>query len=148
MAELRQSLYALVDRPPARPVPVEVVAARGARFTRRRRVWRTGIGVALVAVVVSAVGLGVSRQGSESGVVLDTDGSASAGYVAEQPGGYLAAGTWRLTITRDGQVIELSSTSSDHCGPTGVIRPGDEVRGSITGLGSSLRVGERFSCPD
>jgi hypothetical protein len=146
MADLRQSLHALVEHPPATPVPIEVVAARGARFGRRRRVLRGAVGLALVAVA-SAAGLGIARQDSKSGVVLATEGATTAGYVAEQPGGYLAAGTWQLTITRDGQVIELSSATSDYCGPIGVILPGDEVRGSITGRGSTLRAGEKFTCP-
>ena len=146
MAELRQSLYALVEHPPATPVSVEVVAARGERFGRRRRVLRGAVGLALVAVAAAA-GIGVALQGSERGVVLATEGATSAGYVAEQPGGYIAAGTWQLTITRDGQVTELSSTTSDYCGAIGVIQPGDEVRGSITGGGSTLRAGEKFACP-
>ena len=147
MAELRQSLYALVERPPARPPAVEIVAARGAAFARRRRVLRGAACLALVAVA-SAAGVGIIRQRSEPGVMLAAEGGTSAGYVAEEPGGYLAGGTWQLTITRGGQVIELSSTTHDHCGRTGVIRPGDEVRGSITGPGSTLRVGEKFTCPD
>lgn len=147
MAELRPSLYALVDRPPTAPPAVEVVAARGARFGRRRRVRRGMVGLALVAVA-SIAGLEVARERSEDGVVLAAGGRTTAGYIAEQPGGYLAAGVWSVTITRGGQVIELSSATSDHCGRTGVILPGDEVRGSITGPGSSLRVGERFTCPE
>lgn len=101
--------------------------------------------LALVAVASTAA-VGIIRQG-EPGVTLATGGPTSAGYIAEEPGGYVAAGTWQLAITRGGQVIELSSTTNDHCGRTGVIRPGDEVRGSITGRGSTLRVGERFTCP-
>ena len=147
MAELRQSLHALVERPPARPVPVEVVAARGTRYARRRRARLGACGLALVAVA-SIAGIGVARQDSEPEVVLGSGGRTTAGYVAERPGGYVAAGTWTVTITRGGQVIELSSTSSQPCGRTGVIRPGDEVRGSIMGRGSTLRVGERFTCPD
>jgi hypothetical protein len=147
MAELRQSLYALVEHPPAVPVAVDVVAARGARFARRRRVLRGAAALALVAAA-SAVGVGVAGQDRERGVVLATEGATTAGYIAEQPGGYVATGTWRLTITRDGQLIELTSTTNDHCGRTGLILPGDEVRGSITGQGSTLRVGERFTCPD
>lgn len=146
MAELRRSLYALVERPPDTPAPVEVVAARGARYARRRRVLRGTVGGALVAVV-SAVGLGIAGQGSQTGLQVASEGATTAGYVAERPGGYLAAGTWHLTITRDGQVTELSSTTSDYCGPVGVIQPGDEVRGSIRGRGSTLRAGEKFSCP-
>ena len=146
MADLRLSLNALVEHPPSTPVPMEVVAARAARFGRRRRELRGAAGFALVAIA-AATGLGVSRQGSERGVVLATHGATSAGYVAEQPGGYIAAGTWQLTITRDGQLTELSSTTSDYCGPIGVIQPGDEVRGSIPGRGSTLRAGERFACP-
>jgi hypothetical protein len=78
---------------------------------------------------------------------LTTGGRASAGYIAEHPGGYVAEGTWSLTIRRRGQLIELNSAASDHCGRTGLILPGDKVLGSITGLGSTLRVGEKFSCP-
>jgi hypothetical protein len=126
-----------------------MVAARGARFTRRRRRVR---GAALVAAslvaVSSAAGLAFLRQGSAPAeVVLAGDGPRSAGYVAEQPGGYVATGTWQLTITREDEVIELRSPSSQACGRTGTIQPSDEVRGSITEPGSSLRVGERFTCP-
>jgi hypothetical protein len=45
-------------------------------------------------------------------------------------------------------VTELSSTKSEPCGRIGIIQPGDEVRGSISGQGATLRVGETFSCPD
>ena len=145
MDELRRSLQVLVARPPVAPVSVEFVAARSARFTRRRWALRGTAGLALV--VASAVGLGVAQQGSDPGVILGTAGQTSAGYIAEKPGGYIATGTWRLTITRGSELIELNSTSSEHCAPMGVILPGDEVRGSITGPDSSLLVGERFSCP-
>ena len=99
MAELRQSLYAVVEHPPARPVSMEVVAARAARFSRRRRALYGTFGVALVAVA-SAAGLAVATQGSDRGVVLATSGPRSAGYTAERPGGYVADGTWSLTIAR------------------------------------------------
>ena len=150
MTELRQALHALVERPPAQPVAVEVVAARGQRIARLRRVRSAVIGVAVVAVVAvgSATALGLVEQSSEESAVLTTGGPTNGGYVAERAGGYVASGTWSLTITRGAQVIELSSTSSDHCGETSLILPGDEVRGSIAGLGSTLRVGERFTCPD
>ena len=147
MAELRQSLNALVVRPPALPSPVELVIARGERLRMRRRMLRGSLGVAVLAIA-GGLGVGVAMQGSDSNVVLATAGPRSAGYVAEEPGGYVGTGTWQMTITRDGQVIELSSTASDTCGPTGVILPGDEVRGSISGPGSTLRVGESFACPD
>jgi hypothetical protein len=100
------------------------------------------------AVVVSVGVLDVVRQRPEGGVDLAAGGAITAGYIAERPGGYVAAGAWRITITRAGQVIELSSTTNDYCGRTAVILPGDEVRGSIVGPGSTLRVGERFTCPD
>lgn len=147
MTELRQSLHALVERPPALPVPVELVVARGARLGRRRRMARAAMGLALVAVA-SATGLNSALRGSGPGMGLASAGPKSAGYIAERPGGYMASGAWRITITRGGEVIELSSTSSDDCGGTGLILPGDEVRGSITGPGSTLRVGERFTCPE
>jgi hypothetical protein len=146
MTELRRSLYALVAQPPAAPVAIEIVVAHAARFRRRREVVRVAVGVGLVAAASAAV-LGVGRHDSHRGVVLATEGATTAGYLAEQPGGYLATGTWNLTITRDSHAMELSSTSSDPCGPTGIILPGDEVRGSITGNGSTLRVGESFACP-
>ena len=149
MTELRQTLQSLVERPPAAPAPIEMVAARGARFARRRRRLRgTAVVAGALVVVLSAAGLAVVRQGSTpSEVVLAGDGPTSAGYIAEQPGGYVAIGTWELTITRESEVIELRSPSSQACGKTGAIQPGDQVRGSITGPGSSLRVGERFTCP-
>ena len=147
MAELRSSLYALVERPPAEPVAVEVVAARAVGFTRRRRAMYGAIGLALVAVA-SVAGLGVALDGSKkSGVDLASAGPRTAGYIAERPAGYVATGTWRLTITRGGEVMELDSTSNEGCGRTGLILPGDEVRGSITGPSSTLRVGESFTCP-
>ena len=147
MAELRQSLYALVERPPRLPSPVEAVVARGVRLRRRRLVLRGSL-VAAVVVMVAGLGVGVAMQGSESSVTLATAGPTSAGYVAEEPGGYIGTGTWRLTITRGGEVLELTSTTDEPCGPIGVIVPGDEVRGSISGPDSSLRVGESFSCSD
>ncbi|MGQ0431853.1 MAG: hypothetical protein ACT452_05535 [Microthrixaceae bacterium] len=146
MADLRRSLYALVDHPPALPVAVDVVVERGARFKRHQRM-RVGAASLAVVAVVSGLGFGIARQGSTPGVELATSGPQSAGYIAEQPGGYVATGTWRLTITRNGQVIELTSASDEPCGQLGLILPGDEVRGSIAGRGSTLRVGERFSCP-
>lgn len=147
MAELRQSLHALVEHPPAAPVPVEVVAARAAGFQRRRRATVGVMGLALVAVA-SVAGLALAVQEPRSGVNVASGGRVSGGYIAERPGGYVATGTWRLTIIRDGQVIELISGAADDCGRTGVIVPGDEVRGSISGPNSALRVGEGVTCAE
>lgn len=146
MSELRRSLHALVEHPPARPAGMEVVVARAARITRRRRAMQGAAGVALVALAAGA-GITLARQDREPGMTLAADGPKIAGYIAERPGGYVATGSWRLTITRRDQVIELDSGSSDACGITGVIQPGDEVRGAITGPESTLRVGEKFTCP-
>ena len=146
MAELRSALQALVDRPPVVPAEVDVVAARSVRFARRRRAWRVAAGAAVA--MASAIGLSVAGQDEERGLELATAGPTSAGYIAERPGGYVATGTWHLTITRGNEVIELVSQASAPCGPVGVIQPGDEVRGSIAGPESSLRVGERFACQD
>lgn len=146
MPELRQALYALVEHPPAAPTPVELVVTRGERFKRRRLLLRVAAVLAFVGVF-SAAGVAVSRQSSAPDLMVATEGSTSAGYIAEQSGGYVATGTWRLTITRGNEVIELASPSSPPCGATGTIHAGDEVRGSVTGPNSSLRVGERFSCP-
>lgn len=146
MSELRQALSVLLEHPPVTPVPVEEVVARGARFKQRGRLQRVVAAVAFVGVC-SATGVAVSRQGSAPNQMVAAGGSTSAGYIATQPGGYVATGTWRLTITRENEVIELASASSPPCGATGTIQPGDEVRGSITGPNSSLRVGETFTCP-
>jgi hypothetical protein len=148
MSELQQAMRVLVDRPPTAPAPIETIAARGARFARRRHLVRGTVSLAVVGAIASAAGLAVAFHGSSPGqVVLSTGGPVSAGYIAEQPGGYVATGTWQLTITRGSEVIELRSPSSQSCGQTGIIQPGDEVRGSITGPHSSLRAGERFRCP-
>ena len=148
MAELREALQALVDQPLERPPSTDLVAARGAHLRRRRRRARLGAaGVALVALG-PAVGLGIARLDDDDRLVVAMEGATTAGYIAENPGGYVATGVWSLTITRGGQVIELSSTSNDYCGPIGVIQPGDEVRGAITGEASLLRAGERFACPN
>ena len=146
MPELRQALYALVEHPPTTPPPVEHLVARGARFKRRRRLVRVLAVVAFIGAS-SVAGVAVSRQSSARELIVAAEGSTSAGYIAEQSGGYVATGTWRLTITRGNEVIELASPSSPPCGATGTIKAGDEVRGSITGPNSSLRVGERFACP-
>lgn len=146
MTELRQALHALVEHPPAPPPPVELLVARGTRVKRRRRLLRLAAALAFVGVS-SVAGVAVSRQTSAPELVVAAGGSTSAGYIAEQPGGYVATGTWRLTITRGNEVIELASPSSPSCGATGIIQAGDEVRGSVIGPDSSLRVGERFSCP-
>ncbi len=147
MTELRQALYALVEHPPAPPTPVELLVTRGERFKRRRHLLRAAAVVAFVGVF-SVAGVAVSRQSSTPELMVAAEGSTSAGYVAEQSGGYVATGTWRLTITRGDEVIELASPGSPPCGATGTIQVGDEVRGSITGPNSSLRVGERFTCPE
>ena len=76
MADLRQSLNALLEHPPVPATPVEVVVARGRRFARRRRVLRTALGFALV-VVASGAGLSVvAQQHSEPGLVLGEEGAA------------------------------------------------------------------------
>lgn len=148
MAELRQSLFALVDNPPAAPPPVEQLAARGARFVQRRRMRRIGVAALAVLMFGSLVGVEIASQRSgDRGLEVASDGRTTAGYIAEAPGGYVGTGAWTITITRAGQAIELSSTTSDYCGPLGVILPGDEVRGSITGAESTLRVGETATCP-
>ena len=146
MAELRQSLQSLVERAPASPAPLEVVAARAAAIGRRRRATIAAGCLAFVALA-AMTGLGLSSRDAPPGVHVASGGDTSGAYIAEQPGGYVATGTWHLTITRGQQVIELDGSSAEDCGPTGLILPGDEVRGSITGPTSSLRVGERFSCP-
>lgn len=146
MPELREALTVLVEHPPATPPPMDEVVARGDRFTRRRRLRRVATAVALVGVS-SLVGVAISRPSPAPNVMVAAGGSSSAGYIARQSGGYIATRTWRLTITRGNEVIELASPLSPTCGATGTIQAGDEVRGSITGPDSSLRAGESFTCP-
>lgn len=76
MTELRQALYALVDRPPVAPADIEFVAARGARFVRRRRMLRGATGLA-VAVLASAAAFGLTRQNSDPTVVVATEGAGA-----------------------------------------------------------------------
>lgn len=146
MDDLRQSLQVLVHHPPVQPAGIEVVAARASQITRRRR---ARLGAAFMAgAIASAAAISAAWPESEPDVLVAMDGSKTAGYIAERPGGYIASGTWRLTITRGEVVIELTSATNDYCGPLGTIQPGDEVRGSITGPASILRAGEEFTCPD
>ena len=146
MSDLRLALHALVEHPPAAPPSIDELAARGAGFTRRRRVQRATAG-ALAGLCALAGVATASLESSTPGVTVAADGPASAGYIAEHPGGYVATGTWQLTIRRQGQVIVLASTTSPACADSGMIQPGDEVRGLISGPESSLRVGESFACP-
>lgn len=74
MADLRQSLNALVEHPPARPAPMDVVAARGVRFARRRRAARSASGLLMVAVVATA-GLVVAQQEPRDDVTADQAGA-------------------------------------------------------------------------
>lgn len=145
MADLRQSLHRLVEQPLAQPASVEGIAERARTFARRRQLQRSGAAL-LLAAIVGTASLVVTRDGDD-GISVAAEGVTSAGYIAEARGGYIATGTWKLTITRGTQVIELSGPSSPHCGPIGLIQPGDEVRGSIVGPDSTLRVGEKFRCP-
>ncbi|MEY2432101.1 MAG: hypothetical protein QOC92_1826 [Acidimicrobiaceae bacterium] len=74
MTELQQALYALVDHPPVAPSDIEVVAARGMRFVRRRRMLRGAAALAVV-VIASAAGFGLAQQNSDPGVFVATEGA-------------------------------------------------------------------------
>lgn len=73
MADLRGSLQVLVENPPVAPAAVEVIAARGARYARRRRALRGGVGIALV-IVVSAAAVSLVERRSDPRVALTTEG--------------------------------------------------------------------------
>jgi hypothetical protein len=139
-------MQAMVERPPITPPAASVVAARGVQFARVRQ-QRRGALALLVVLGVGVAAFNATRADDRRGISVASEGTAAAGYIAEAPGGYVAEGAWRLTITRGREVIELSSTSSPDCGSTGIILPGDHVRGSITGSMSRLSVGERLTCP-
>ena len=91
MTELRQALHALVDRPPAAPVDVQVVAARGERFMRRRRMLRGGAGLALV--VLAAAGFGLTRQSSNPRVHVAARGAGPAVSYTDPPNDVVAPST-------------------------------------------------------
>jgi hypothetical protein len=74
MTELRQALYALVEHPPVAPSDIEVVAARGTRLIRRRRMVRGAVALAVV-VIASAAGFGLAQQNSDPGVFVATQGA-------------------------------------------------------------------------
>ena len=78
MTELRQALNALVDHPTVAPAPIEAVAARGARFVRRRRMQRGAAAVAVVLVAAAAIGL--TRQSSDPAVSVATDRQPRVSY--------------------------------------------------------------------
>ncbi len=72
-------------------------------------------------------------------------------YVASRPGGYSGRGTWTITIHRNGEDITLDSGHDPSCGPTGTIRPGDEVKAwpSQNGVSSAdarIAVGDAAHC--
>lgn len=145
MTDLSSVLHTLVDRPLAVPAPVKAVAARSRRVRVRRR-WRQA-GSATVAVgLLTGLGVLILRDDPTTTLALSVRGAESATYLATADGGYQGAGTWRLTIVRDGQTIEYTSQTSPPCGATGTIRPGDEVRGEIRGDESLLRAGEAAHC--
>lgn len=144
MTELSSVLHASIDHPLAPPAPVEAMVARSQQLRARRR--RIYAGSATLAVVL-ALGPVILRDGSSPTTVsLTGRGTQSAGYVAIHPGGYEGAGTWRLTIVRDGRTLEYSSQTNQLCEPIGTIQPGDHVRGEIHGDDSWLRVGESAHC--
>jgi hypothetical protein len=92
MADLRRSLHALVDNPPIKPVAMEVVAARGARYARRRRALRGGVGIALVAAV-SAGAVGLVQRNSDPRVVLATQGAGPAVSYSDPAGDAIRLGS-------------------------------------------------------
>ena len=147
MTDLSTVLRTLVDRPTAPPDPVEEVVARSRRVRARRRWIQAGSAAAAAVGLLAGFGALITRDDpGGTTVALGGDGTESAGYLAVAPGGYEGAGIWRLTIVRHGETIEFTSETSAPCGSTGVIQPGDEVRGEIRSGDSVLRAGEDAHC--
>lgn len=140
---LRSELQTLIDSPPAPPPSVGDIASRATRI-RRARMSAASVGLVLVLAAVGAVSLRGGARPTE--VVVGGGGPAAAGYVAKAPGGYEGHGDWRLTITRGHQVIHLRAGQAASCQAVGFIRPGDEVRGWVSGEDSSLKAGENAGC--
>ena len=146
MSDLSSALHSLVDRPLAPPAPVESVVARSRRLRAQRRWIQSGT-AAVFVTLLAGLGAVAAHDGPPSTTLTLSGARAkSAGYIATAPGGYRGEGTWRLTINRHGQTIELTDKTGPPCGPTGAIQPGDEVRGEIRGQESLLRAGESAHC--
>ena len=144
MSRLRSEMQRLIQSPPAPAAHVADVALRSARIRRRRSVAASGLaGLTLVASLFVAA---LPDRTRPTEVVVGGGGPASAGYVAREPGGYEGSGDWALTIKRGDLVIELRAGHDQDCQPTGFIRPGDEVRGSVFGAGAWLNAGEAAGC--
>lgn len=145
MGTLRSELQALVEVPPAPAPSIEEVAVSAGRL-RRNRAWMAS---GMTALVLAGAVLGLNwmpNRPRPTEVVVGGGGPAAAGYIARNPGGYEASGEWRLTIERGDQIIDLRSGGAPRCRPVGFIRPGDEVRGSVSGEGSTLKAGEDAGC--
>lgn len=94
-------------------------------------------------------GLGWSTE--NGGFGWDSMYDLECSYDARRPGGYRAAGVWRITIERDGTTILLESTTSPACGPTGTFERGDKVTatvrtGGVSTEDSYVEVGDDVHC--
>ncbi len=144
MSRLRTEMQTLIESPPAPAAPVSDLIVRAAQIRRHRSGVASVIAVLTLAASLFAAALPDKDRPTQ--VDVGGGGPASAGYIAKEPGGYEGTGDWTLTIKRGDQVIELRSGHAANCQPIGFIRAGDEVRGSVSGAASSLKVGETAGC--
>ena len=97
-------------------------------------------------------GYGLSQDGV-GGAGFDDPRTQTCTFTATAAGGYRAAGTWSLTIERDGQRIDRSHVlRSATCEDVGFIRRGDVVTvqvrtpGGATTVDTFISAGPRWSC--
>lgn len=104
---------------------------------------------------LTAGGSGVSDDDLGGGAGFDDPGTHTCTFIATDDGGYRAAGTWSITIERDGDRIGRSHLDrSPACEDVGFILPGDVVTvnvrtpGGATTADTSIGAGPSWSCAD
>ena len=141
MSDLRQSLRALVDQPPVAAADIEQVAARAARYTRRRRALQGGVAGAFIAIA-SAAGVGIAQR--------TEDGAA---VVASEPAGPPVSYTDGVgdtrppdgrTVSPDFDIVEVGWRASDG----GRYSVSMRVAGSASGEGQYVSYGNYSSRVD
>jgi len=99
---------------------------------------------------VRSAGDGISNK--YGGVGMDSPSANTCTYTATVAGGYRGAGTWWVTITRDGETTRFAYDNAAPTCATGVIRPGDVVTvgvrapGGATTAETQVQAGPDVSC--
>ncbi|MEY2422107.1 MAG: hypothetical protein QOI95_2174 [Acidimicrobiaceae bacterium] len=139
MTELRQALYALVEHPPVAP-DIEVVAARGTRLIRRRRIVRGATALTLV-VIASAAGFGVAQHNSDPGVFVATQGAGPAVSYTDPAGDAIRLGS--PTSRPEFDIVQVGwAPASDTDQPRGGYSASMTVAGSARDDGYYVSYGD------